>query len=82
MRDFGIATQVGLDQVTFFSFLAPLRPVELAPGQGSDPSCICSIAGSLTHCAKPGIETGALAAEMPGIPSCCTTGGTTGQKDF
>ena len=26
------------------------------PGQGSDPSCSCGSAGSLTHCAGPGVK--------------------------
>ena len=46
----------------FFSFLAALRHMEF-PGQGSDPShicslhCSCSNARSLTHCARPGIKS-------------------------
>ena len=41
--------------VPSFSFLAKLQHMEFL-GQGSDLSCSCSDAGSLTHCARPGIQ--------------------------
>ena len=45
-----------LPGVFFFPlFLAALQHMEF-PGQGSDPSCPCSNARSLTHCSRLGIE--------------------------
>lgn len=64
---------------SLFSFLAVLRHVEF-PGQGSDLSRSCHVghswgsSGSLTHCAKPGIEP---------VPGCCrhdTTAGPVGPE--
>ena len=55
------STQRDLFLFLFFSFLAPLQQMEF-PGQESKPSCSCNLchscsnAGSLTHCARPGID--------------------------
>ena len=76
----------GKPGLTFlFSFLATLPHMAFL-GQGSDPRCSfdlshsCAIAGSLTHCAGPGIEPTTQYSQNT-TDHCCATAGTS-QSSF
>ena len=59
----------------FFFFFFSGCPRAVFPGQGSDPSCNYSNTGSLTHCARPGLNLCPSTAEMAHW-YCRTTVGT------